>query len=770
MNRKLKSALSVLLVITMALSLGISAFAEETEGEEQPAVCAGSADATDCTAETHTEGCPKYVSDETPAEGAGQGAEQGQKQPAVCTGSAEVTDCTAETHTEGCPKYVSVETPAAGAEQEQGQKQPAVCAGSADAPDCAAEMHVEGCPKYEGADAAGEGERGEPDAQKAAVQARIDILPEKDDFAAMSEEDKNGVAAEYAAIMEALYKLCEAEGIEDIDKLEGIDLEKLIALSDAINEYAAAPVADDDVAWIGATGYKTLEAAVDAAAAGETINLKEGTYTLYKKGANTKGKNLIFVGKGAATEWYIGAEVPDPAHYGTEYNGDYSFDGAEAVTFRNMTLHSGSVDYLGFIRAGRTVVENCVVTGMTFYWGYTSATFDNTTFICPQGKYALWTYSSPVMSFNSCTFKSSGKVINVYNEGGTPNVTVNFNNCTVNSLNSESLSVMNINDAPVQSFTINFNGANTINGIKADGIAATDGSHASPANGTANGLKTSEQATCSKLFEFNMRYGNGNNGRTTVNINGTPVWQNGAKVNHDYTDGHNDNAFDFTYSGWVETGTERTRTVKKLCKYCGYDEQYVQTEKKLVLSYNANGGTGVMTPDSRFGEGTVKVSANGFEREGYDFTGWNTAADGKGKAYKPGDELKLAESLTLYAQWNKIVTYTVTYTDGVDNVILFPDQVYSGLKRGDPTPGFVGDPVRRGYRFVGWEPRVSQTVTGDAVYKAVWERIVVWSYDPGKGPRTGDESNLALWTVLMLGAGAAAAGAGLCVRKRRRSK
>lgn len=53
MNRKLKSALSVLLVITMALSLGISAFAEETEGQEQPAVCTGNAEVTDCAAETH---------------------------------------------------------------------------------------------------------------------------------------------------------------------------------------------------------------------------------------------------------------------------------------------------------------------------------------------------------------------------------------------------------------------------------------------------------------------------------------------------------------------------------------------------------------------------------------------------------------------------------------------------------------------------------------------------------------------------------------------
>ena len=770
MNRKFKSALSVLLVITMALSLGISAFAEETEGQKQPAVCTGSADANDCTADTHVGSCPKNVSVETPAAGAEEKQEQGQKQPAVCAGSAEVPDCTADTHVKGCPKYESDETPAEGAGQEQGQKQPAVCTGNAEVADCAAETHVEGCPKFVKAEPATENESDE----KAAVQARIDALPGKDDFAAMSEEDKAGVAAEYAAIMEALYTLCEAEGIEDadIDKLEGINLEKLLALSDAINEYAAAPVANY-VAWIGETGYETLEAAVNAAVAGETtiIKLKEGKYTLYNKGADTKGKNLTFIGAGTAgTTWLIGPKTPDPAKFGTEYNSDYSFDGAGTVTFQNMTLQSGSVDYLGFVRSDITIVDNCVVEGKTFYWGYSEAIFTNTTFICPPGDYALWTYSSPVMTFNSCIFNSSGKVINVYNEGGTPNVIVNFNSCTVNSSNLESLSVMNINDALVQSFTINFTGANTINGIKADGIAATDGSHASKAHGTANGLKTSEQATCSKLFEFNMKYGSGNNGKTTVNINGTPVWQNGAKVNHDYTDGHNDNAFDFTYSDWVENDTGRTRTVKKLCKYCGYAEEYRDTENKLVLSYDANGGTGTMTPDTCFSGGKLTVKANGFTRDGYDFTGWNTADDGKGTAYKPGDELELTESLTLYAQWNKIVTYTVTYTDGVDNAVIFPDQVYSGLKRGESTPGFVGVPECRGYRFVGWEPRVSPTVTGDAVYKAVWEKIVVWSYGPGKGPMTGDESDLALWAVLMLGAGAAAAGAGLYVRKRRRSK
>lgn len=761
MNRKLKSALSVLLVITMALSLGISAFAEETEGQEQPAVCAGSADATDCAADTHVEGSPKNESAEPPAAGAEQGQEQeqGQKQPAVCTGNAEVTDCAAETHIKGCPKYKSVETPAAGAEekQEQGQEQPAVCTGNAEVTDCAAETHIEGCPKFVKAEPATENESDE----KAAVQARIDALPEKDDFAAMSEEDKAGVAAEYAAIMEELYKLCEAEGIEDedIDKLEGIDLKKLLALSDAINEYTAtaAPVAVY-AAWIGETGYTTLLDAVTAANSGDTITLGEGNYTLYNisSAGTTQGKNLTFVGQGRdKTAWNIGAEVPDPAHYGTEYNGDYSFDGAGTITFRNMTLRSGTVDYLGFIRADNTVVDNCTVNGKTFYWGYKSAVFTNTTFNCPGGDYALWTYSSPVMTFDGCTFNAAGKVINVYTDysAGQHDITINFNNCAVVS-SAANKSALNINDSNMGGFKYIVN------------ITTTPGA--------VSGLNPSS-ITCSRLFGFSKAANN--TGRSVVSINGTTVWQGGKMVNHamdcggvKYTDGYADDAFNITYSEWTETDTARTRTVTKVCKYCGYTETATETENKFALNYDANGGTGTMTPDTCFDGGKLTVKANGFTRDGYDFTGWNTAVDGKGTAYKPGDELTLTESLTLYAQWNKIVTYTVTYTDGVDNVILFPDQVYSGLKSGDPTPGFVGDPVRRGYRFVGWEPRVSQTVTGDAVYKAVWERIAVWSYGPGKGPMTGDESDLALWAVLMLGAGAAAAGAGLYVRKRRRSK
>ena len=63
--------------------------------------------------------------------------------------------------------------------------------------------------------------------------------------------------------------------------------------------------------------------------------------------------------------------------------------------------------------------------------------------------------------------------------------------------------------------------------------------------------------------------------------------------------------------------------------------------------------------------------------------------------------------------------YTVTYKDGVGGT-AFKDQVYTGLKRGDATPGFTGTPYRWNYTFTGWKPAVAPTVSGNAVYTAQW--------------------------------------------------
>ena len=66
-------------------------------------------------------------------------------------------------------------------------------------------------------------------------------------------------------------------------------------------------------------------------------------------------------------------------------------------------------------------------------------------------------------------------------------------------------------------------------------------------------------------------------------------------------------------------------------------------------------------------------------------------------------------------------TYTVTYTDGVENEVVFADQVYTDLKSGVATPAFNGYLIRDGYTFAGWNPNVSETVTKNVTYTAQWK-------------------------------------------------
>lgn len=345
------------------------------------------------------------------------------------------------------------------------------------------------------------------------------------------------------------------------------------------------------------TAYQTLKTAVTAAKSGDTIMLSAAKYTLYgiPSTNTTKGKDLTFVGQGAdKTGWNIGAEVPDPDKFGTEYNGDYSFDGAGTIKFEQMTLQSSKADYLGFIRADQTVVEDCTINGKTFYWGYTSAIFKDTTFNCPSGDYAVWTYSSPTMTFDHCTFNSSGKVINVYTDygAGKQDITVNFENCTVNNTGKSLKPVLNINDSNMGKFKyiLNISGNTTVTGVDVD------------------------KDTCSRLFGFGGKAASNNKGKTVVNFGDTTVWEDGkmvdAKAYHTdgvkvdgvtygnggsgandilYAEGYKDNAFTITYSEWTKNpdGT-KTHTVTKTCNYCGYQESTTETAEADPIDWDVS--------------------------------------------------------------------------------------------------------------------------------------------------------------------------------------
>lgn len=401
------------------------------------------------------------------------------------------------------------------------------------------------------------------------------------------------------------------------------------------------------------TYYESLQDAVIAAESDDTIILGAGNYTLYKIDSTktTKGKNLTFEGQGPdKTAWNIGAKVPDPANFGTEYNGDYSFDGAGTVTFKNMTLRSGKADYLGFIRADNTVVDNCVINGKTFYWGYKSAEFINTTFNAPNGDYAIWTYSSPTMTFDNCTFNASGKVINVYTDygAGKQDIKVNFNNCTVNSSFSLGKQALNINDS-------NMAGYRYIIHIN---------------NSTANlDEKDRDKTTCSRMFGFGGKKEN-NTGRTQVYWNDELVWNDGVKLTHSYTDGEHDKAFTTSYSEWTSSDAERIdkREVTKECKYCGWTKKEWETASVYRLQYNLNEGIGDATADysdANYRENESVTLAAAPTREGYQFAGWLSL---KGKLYNAEESVPaLTGDEVFTAQWKKdepVVNHTLTVTGG----------------------------------------------------------------------------------------------------------
>ena len=89
------------------------------------------------------------------------------------------------------------------------------------------------------------------------------------------------------------------------------------------------------------------------------------------------------------------------------------------------------------------------------------------------------------------------------------------------------------------------------------------------------------------------------------------------------------------------------------------------TVSEYSLSYDANGGMGTMGAEAGVAGTTVTVAQNGFTRDNYTFTGWNTQADGKGAAYKPGDSFTPTDKDTvLYAQWSKNSGGTGTGTNG----------------------------------------------------------------------------------------------------------
>lgn len=174
-----------------------------------------------------------------------------------------------------------------------------------------------------------------------------------------------------------------------------------------------------------------------------------------------------------------------------------------------------------------------------------------------------------------------------------------------------------------------------------------------------------------------------------------------------------------------------------------------ETPATFTITYEANGATAgdVPTDNTEYESGeaaTVLENTGGLERDGYRFTGWNTAADATGDSYQAGDTLTVEDaSVTLYAEWVALGEYAVTYNaNGADG-----GSAPSAQTKTEGTDLTLatnsGGLSKTGHTFVGWNTATDGSGTayaegapyaGDAdlVLYAEWAALIAYAvtYDP----------------------------------------
>ena len=140
-----------------------------------------------------------------------------------------------------------------------------------------------------------------------------------------------------------------------------------------------------------------------------------------------------------------------------------------------------------------------------------------------------------------------------------------------------------------------------------------------------------------------------------------------------------------------------------------------------TVRFDPNGGIGIMASltDCRTDE-PRELPACGFTRTGCAFAGWNTAPDGSGTTYQPGDSVVNLCSepngvVTLYALWAPCTYYIAFDPNGGDGGDMQPLETLYGQSTVLPAPGFT----KTGYTFTGWNTQADGKGTAYADGAAV---------------------------------------------------
>ena len=162
----------------------------------------------------------------------------------------------------------------------------------------------------------------------------------------------------------------------------------------------------------------------------------------------------------------------------------------------------------------------------------------------------------------------------------------------------------------------------------------------------------------------------------------------------------------YTFSGWntqtdgngdaYDDGALISNLLSSITLYA----QWIADTYVVTFEGNGSDGGSTLSVSVTYNAAAVALTANGFTRTGYTFTGWNTQANGEGTAFADGTSVSnLLSDLALYAQWSAN-TYTVTFDgNGSTSGATSATNVTYGA---DPVALTLNNFEKIGYSFVGW--------------------------------------------------------------------
>ena len=160
-----------------------------------------------------------------------------------------------------------------------------------------------------------------------------------------------------------------------------------------------------------------------------------------------------------------------------------------------------------------------------------------------------------------------------------------------------------------------------------------------------------------------------------------------------------------------------------------------------AIAYNANGGSGSMSSQTKYYGKTLTLRANSFTRTGYTFQKFNTASGGTGTDYASGGSYTANAAATMYAVW-KANTYTVSFdANGGSGAPASQTKTY-----GQNLTLTTAKPTRTNYVFKEWNSAAngsgvsyasggtfSTAITENTTLYAQWYAPYTVSYDANGG-------------------------------------